>query len=736
MLLATVVSPKDAKVADFLPLSVDYLQKYASTGKFPGGFFKREGRLGEGEILVSRLVDRALRPLFPKNYNRECQVMIQLISADKEIQPDALACLAASSALMVSDIPFADPVTEVRVGRKDGEYIVNPTFEQMEGSDMDIMVACTMDSIVMVEGEMDEVSEEDLLNGMKAALAACKPINQMQLDLREAKGVVTREYKVEEEDTEFVEKLTDGCLPKHERSDGFRAILEEATETLAAEAGVADDEEAKAELAGKVKGAFKGIQKHVVRSKVLQDGIRLDGRKLDDVREIWGEAGYLPRAHGSAVFTRGETQSLVSTTLGTKLDEQTIDGALTEGKKRFLLHYNFPAFSTGEARFLRGPGRREIGHGNLAERALKKVLADDFDYTVRIVSDITESNGSSSMATVCGGCMALMDAGVAIKAPVSGIAMGLMTEAETGEFAVLSDILGDEDFIGDMDFKVAGTEKGLTACQMDIKIRGLSFEILGKALQQSKPGRLHILEKMLEIIAEPRDDYSPYAPRIESLEIPSDMIGAVIGPGGKIVQEIQRSTNTTINLEEYDGKGHVTIYSSDVAALNAAKKMIKDIVSEPEIGTVYTSTVKSIKDFGAFVEFLPGREGLLHISEISYERLESMDGVFEVGQQVEIKLIGVDERTGKFRLSHKALLPVPEGWEERQRERRERRNDRGGDRRGGDRRNDRGGERRGGERRPRPIKRRQDNGGNNQNDGQNQGGENQSGDQNQGNNPE
>ncbi len=712
MILATVVSPKEGKPADFLPLSVDYIEKYSAAGKIPGGFFKREGRLGEGEILTSRLVDRALRPLFPKDYNRECQVVLQLISADKDEKPDALACLAASCALMTSDIPFPDPVAEVRVGRVDGEFIINPTVAELEGADMDIMVACTIDSIVMVEGEMNEVSEQDLLEGMVAAHEACKVLNQMQLELREEVGKTTREYDVPEKDEDFITRVSDltevkcreivdATLPKTERSESFRILLDEALAKIAEEDGIEDEEELK-ELGTKVKEIFKDVQKDIVRGKVLKEGIRLDGRKLNEVRYIWSEAGYLPRAHGSAVFTRGETQSICTTTLGTKLDEQIIDGALVEGKKRFLLHYNFPAFSTGEARFLRGPGRREIGHGNLAERALKMVLPDDFDYTVRVVSDITESNGSSSMATVCGGCLSLMDAGVPIKSPVSGIAMGLMTEVDTGDFAVLSDILGDEDFIGDMDFKVTGTAKGLTACQMDIKVRGLSYEILGKALEQSKEGRLHILDKMLETLSEPRKEFSIHAPRIESIEIPSDMIGAVIGPGGKIIQEIQRSTGTTINIEESDGKGHVTIYSVDAAALTAAKQMVKDITAEPEVGTVYSATVKSIKDFGAFVEFMPGREGLLHISEISYERLGSMEGVFQVGDTIEIKLIGVDEKTGKFRLSHRVLLPKPEGWEERERERRDRRG--GGDRRSGgedrrgsgDRRS--GGDRRGGRR--------------------------------------
>ncbi len=717
MLLATVVSPKETKDVDFLPLSVDYLEKFASTGKIPGGFFKREGRLGEHEILTSRLVDRALRPLFPKDYHAEVQVIIQMISSDKEEQADALACFAASCAIMASDLPFPDPVAEVRVGRKNGEFIINPTVSEMaEGCDMDIMVACTMDSIVMVEGEMDECSEEDLLNGMIAAHEACKQLNQLQLEIREAVGKEPREYETYEVDEDITTKVTalvtepikaivDGVLPKGERSDRYRTVVDEAVEKMTE--GLEDGDEIE-QVSKWTKMVCKDVQKHLVRSKVLQEGLRLDGRKTEDVRPIWSETSYLPRAHGSAVFTRGETQSLCTTTLGTKLDEQTIDSATVEGKKRFLLHYNFPPFSTGEARFLRGPGRREIGHGNLAERALKKVMPDDYEYTVRVVSDILESNGSSSMASVCGGCLALMDAAVPIKAPVSGIAMGLITDKETGEFAVLSDILGDEDFIGDMDFKVAGTTEGLTACQMDIKIRGLSYEILKNALEQSRPGRTHILNKMLEVLSEPRTELSKYAPRIESIEIKTDMIGAVIGPGGKIVQEIQRSTNTTISLEEVDNKGIVTIYSNDLEALEAAKKMVKDIIAEPEIGAVYDSTVKSIKDFGAFVEFMPGREGLLHISEISYERLPSMDGVFEVGDKVQIKLIGIDEKTGKFRLSHRVLLPKPEGWEERPRGGRgggggRRDGGRGGDRRGG---GGRGGDgRRGGGGRKRPHRR-------------------------------
>lgn len=712
MLLATVVSSKETRDIDFLPLSVDYQEKFSSAGKIPGGFFKREGRLGENEILTSRLVDRALRPLFPEDYHAEVQVMIQLISADKEEQPDALACFAASAALMVSDIPFADPVAEVRVGMKDGKFIINPTYSEMEGLDMDIMVAATSDSIVMVEGEMKEVSEEDLLNGMIAAHESCRMLNTVQEELRKEVGLSPREYDKYDPTPEFFEKaaalikdqireVTDSLAQKQERSSKMdeikKALIEAMTE------GVEDAKEIE-KITNHCGVAFKSVQKDVVRGKALKERIRLDGRGLADVRDIWGEVSYLPRAHGSAIFTRGETQSLCAVTLGTKLDEQTIDRVTEEGKKRFFLHYNFPSFSTGEARPNRGPGRREIGHGNLAERALKMVLADDYEYTVRVVSDILESNGSSSMASVCGGCMAMLDAGIPLSAPVSGIAMGLITDKKTGEFAVLSDILGDEDFIGDMDFKVAGTVKGLTACQMDIKIRGLSYDILRQALDQSKAGRRHILDEMLKVISEPRKDLSPYAPRIEVIEIPSDMIGAVIGPGGKIIQEMQRVTTTTINIEEVGNKGVVTIYSNDLKNLEAAKKMVKNIVAEPEIGEVYTSKVKSIKDFGAFVEYMPGKEGLLHISEISWERLPSMEGVLEVGQDIDVKLVGVDEKTGKVRLSAKVLLEKPEGYVERP-ERGERgsrgdrgdRGDRGGRRDGGDR-GDRGGRRDGGDR--------------------------------------
>lgn len=707
MLLATVVASKEAKDVDFLPLSVDYIEKFSAAGKVPGGFFKREGKLSENEILISRLIDRALRPLFPDDFHAEVQVVVQLISADKVEQPDALACFAASTALLCSDIPFADAVSEVRVGMKaDGQYVINPTLQEMEGLKMDILVACTNDSIVMVEGEMSEISEEQFLNGMIAGHESCRMLNKVQEEFRTELGKTTRTYTTFEPSPELVEKATafmadkikevvSSQSSKQERSDKFSAI---AAETMAAmKEGVEEADKIK-EIEKYVPQIFKSVQKDAVRRRMLDDGIRLDGRTGKDIRSIWSEVGYLPRAHGSAIFTRGETQSLCTATLGTKLDELTLDLATFNGKKRFYLHYNFPPFSTGEARPMRGPGRRETGHGNLAERSLKMVLPSDYEYTVRVVSDILESNGSSSMASVCGGCLALMDAGVPLKRPVSGIAMGLITDKKSDKYAILSDILGDEDFIGDMDFKVAGTTVGLTACQMDMKVRGLSFEVLRNALEQSKAGRLHILNCMLETLPEPRKVLSPYAPRIEVIEIPTDMIGAVIGPGGKIIQEMQRVTSTTINIEEVDKKGIVTIYSADLANLEAAKRMVKNIVAEPEMDTVYKAKVKSIKDFGAFVEFMPGKEGLLHISEISYDRLPSMDGVLNVGDDIDIKIVGVDEKTGKFRLSHKVLLPVPEGYEERApRGERPERNDRGerGNRDGGrDRRDDRRGPRR------------------------------------------
>lgn len=712
MLLATVVADKKSDpTLDFLPLSVDYVEKFSSTGRIPGGFFKREGKLGEGEILISRLVDRALRPLFPDDYHSSVQVIVQLISSDKSEQADALACFAASSAILVSDIPFPDPVSEVRVARKGGVYMINPTVSEMEGCELDLIVAGTNDSIVMVEGEMHEVSEEEFLDAMIEAHKAIKVLNDVQLELRAetAKGV--REYEKDADHSAVrarmmeligasVEAVTRANAPKQERSKQFEEILENAKVTLKEEFLKKDGEEEgyeEADMDRVIKMFFKDIQKEIVRRITLEEGTRLDGRKLDEIRPIWSEVGYLPRSHGSAIFTRGETQSLATVTLGTKLDEQTIDTATWQGKKNFMLHYNFPPFSTGEAKFLRGPGRREIGHGNLAERALKPMIPTGYDYTVRVVSDILESNGSSSMATVCSGTLALMDAGVPIKAPVSGIAMGLMTDKKTGKVAVLSDILGDEDFLGDMDFKVTGTGNGLTACQMDMKVRGLSYEVLRQALEQSKRGRLHILDKILETIDTPRTDLSPFAPRIETVDIPTDMIGAVIGPGGKIIQEIQRVSSTTINIEEVEGKGVATVYSADRAGLDKAVSMIKDIIAIPEVGQEYDAKVKSIKEFGAFVEFMPGKEGLLHISEISYDRLETMEGVLNVGDQLRIKLIGVDPKSGKFRLSHKVLLPKPEGYVEREGgDRRERGGDRGD--RNGDR-GGRGGDRRGGDRR-------------------------------------
>lgn len=701
MLLATVVATKETKDVDFLPLSVDYIEKFSAAGKIPGGFFKREGKLSDNEVLISRLVDRALRPLFPDDFHAEVHVVIQLISADKVEQPDALACLAASTAILCSDIPFPDGVCEVRVGMKDGQFLINPTLQEMEGLEMDIMVACTNDSIVMVEGEMKETSEEDLLNAMIAGHETCRQLIAVQQEIRAELALPTRTYTTYDPTPEMVAKvegliggrmkeIVDIVSAKQERSEKFDALK---TEILAKMLEGVTDETEIAAINKHTPLIFKAVQKETVRMKAIKERVRLDGRGGSDIRPIWSEVGYLPRAHGSAIFTRGETQSLCTVTLGTKLDEQTLDLATFNGKKRFLLHYNFPPFSTGEARAMRGPGRREVGHGNLAERALKVMMPNDFEYTVRVVSDILESNGSSSMASVCGGTLALMDAGVPMKRPVSGIAMGLITDKKSGEYIVLSDILGDEDFIGDMDFKVTGTTQGLTACQMDMKVRGLSYEVLRNALEQSKAGRLHILDCMLETLPTHRTEMSPYAPRIEVIEIPSDMIGAIIGPGGKIVQEIQRTTSTTINIEEVGNKGIVTIYSVDLANLEAAKRMVKNIVAEPEMDAVYKSKVKSIKDFGAFVEFMPGREGLLHISEIAWERLESMEGVLTVGDDIDIKLIGIDEKTGKFRLSHKVLLPKPEGYVERAPRERGDRDDRGGDR--GDRRGG-GGDRRGG----------------------------------------
>ena len=668
MLLATVVSNKEHKEdADFLPLSVDYQEKYAATGRFPGGFFKREARPSEYEILIARLVDRALRPLFPKDYHSETQVLIYLISASKDIMPDALAALAASSALAVSDIPFNGPISEVRVGKKDGKLIVNPSLTELEELDLDIMVAATMDNIMMVEGEMNEVSEEEMLEALKFAHEAIKIQCKAQLELAEMveKAKTKREYSHEDNDEELKEKVWKETYDKvyavakmgtskHERSEAFQKVKEDFIASLPEE-----EQEEKASLIGRY---YHDVEKEAVRKMILDERTRLDGRKLDEIRPIWSEVDYLPAAHGSAVFTRGETQSLTSVTLGTKLDEQTIDGAVILGKSNFILHYNFPPFSTGEARFLRGTSRREVGHGNLALRALKKVMpnGEDNPYTVRIVSDILESNGSSSMATVCAGTLALMDAGVKIKKPVSGIAMGLITDVESGKYAVLSDILGDEDHLGDMDFKVTGTRDGITACQMDIKVDGLSYEILKQALDQAREGRLHILGEMEKTITTPREDYKPHVPRIEKITVPKEFIGAIIGPGGKVIQEIQASTNSTIVIEEVDDFGIVDIVTTDRASAEAAKARIKAIIAVPEVGEVYLGTVKNITTFGAFVEIMPNKEGLLHISEIDWKHIKDVESVLKTGDKVKVKLLDVDGKTGKLKLSRKVLLPKPE----------------------------------------------------------------------------
>ena len=670
MLLATVVSSKDARPGtDFMPLSVDYREKYAAAGRFPGGFRKREGRPADEEILVSRLVDRALRPLFPSDFHADTFVNIELISADrnKEVMPDALAGLAASAALAVSTIPWHGPISEVRVGRINGEFLINPTVSELENADVDMIIAATIDNILMVEGDMKEISEEEMVEAIKFGHEEIKKHCQAQLEMAEEKGVKEkREYSHEEEGDELlfaklekavsekIHKVVLSALPKHERSEQFSAIKEEFVESLE----VSEGEEVNTGLIGVY---FHDIEKKVVREVVLNERIRLDGRKLDEIRPIWSEVDYLPGAHGSAIFTRGETQSLTSVTLGSPLDVQIIDRPLLRGKEHFMLHYNFLPYSTGDARPYRGTGRREIGHGNLAHRAIAQVLPnkEDNPYTIRVVSDILESNGSSSMATVCAGTLALMDSGIQIKKPVSGIAMGLITD-ETGKFAVLSDILGDEDHLGDMDFKVTGTEDGITACQMDIKVDGLSYEILTEALMQAKEGRAHILNEMMKTISEPRAEFKSHTPGITSIFIPGDLIGTVIGPGGKMIQQIQKDTETTITIEEVDGLGNVTIMGPSQDAIFEAKNFIKGLTAVPEVGTVYQGKVKSIKDFGAFIEILPGKDGLLHISEISWERTNKVEDVLKEGQEIEVKLIGLDPKTKKLKLSRKALLPRPE----------------------------------------------------------------------------
>ncbi len=666
-LLATVVSAKDAAPGvDFMPLSVEYREKFSAIGRFPGGFMKREARPSDNEILVCRLVDRALRPLFPEDYHAETFVTINLISGDKEDLPDALAGLAASAALAVSDVPFHGPISEVRVARINGELVINPTRSQLAEADMELVVGATMENILMVEGEMKEVSEQEMLEAMKLAHTAIKAQCKAQLELMEEVGKTQkREYCHEVNDLELkahvkaatydkVYEVAKAGLPKYERSEKFAAIKEEY---IAANYNTEDETvEIPKDLIGKY---YHDVEKEAVRRCILDERIRLDGRKTDEIRPIWSEVDYLPGPHGSSIFTRGETQSLSTVTLGTKLDEKIVDDVLNKSVDRFLLHYNFPPFSTGEARASRGTSRREIGHGNLAYRALKNMLPDDYPYTVRIMSDILESNGSSSMATVCAGTLALMDAGVPIKKPVTGIAMGLITD-EDKNFAVLSDILGDEDHLGDMDFKVTGTKDGITATQMDIKVDGLSYEVLEKALLQAREGRLHIMDRIMETMDEPRADLKPHAPRMETIIIPKDMIGAVIGPGGKIIQEIQATTESTITIEEVGNTGKVSVSANNADAINAAMAKIKGIVAVPEVGEVYKGKVKSIVPFGAFVEILPGKEGLLHISEIEWKRLEKVEDALKEGEEVEVKLIEVDQRSGKLKLSRKVLLPRPE----------------------------------------------------------------------------
>ncbi len=671
MLLATVVASQTAKAGvDFLPMSVDYQEKFASTGKIPGGFLKREGRLSDYEILISRLVDRAIRPLFPDDYHAETQISIQLISGDLNALPDSLAAFAASAALSVSDIPFQGPISEVRVIRVDGQYVINPTFDQKEKADMDFIVAASIENILMVEGECKETNEEDMLTALKLAHEAIKVQCQMQIELAEATGKTQkRVYEHEVKDEAFKAELhsllydkvyavaLQQLANKHSRSELFNKIVDDYV------AALPEDHTVNLDL---VKKYYKDIQKQACRDLVLNEKVRLDGRKTNEIRPIWSEIDYLPSAHGSSVFTRGETQSLSTVTLGTRLDEQMIDGAMFDGTNKFILHYNFPGFSTGEVKPNRGPGRREVGHGNLAMRALKPILPNlsESPYTIRLVSDILESNGSSSMATVCAGSLALMDAGIQIKAPVSGIAMGMISDSKTKKYAILSDILGDEDHLGDMDFKVTGTEAGITACQMDLKVDGLTYEILKEALDQAKEGRLHILNEMKKTIAAPKADLKPHAPRAVTINIEKEMIGAVIGPGGKVVQEIQKTTGATIVIEEVGNRGIVNIFATNQDVMDAAVKRVKAIVAVPDVGEVYDGIVKSIMPFGAFVEFMPGKDGLLHISEIKWERLETMEGVMEVGEQVKVKLVEVDKKTGKFRLSRKVLLPKPPRKEE------------------------------------------------------------------------
>lgn len=666
MLLATVVSAKEAKEdTDFMPLSVEYKEKYASSGRFPGGFMKREARASDYEILISRLVDRALRPLFPDDFHAETFVTISLISADKDIIPDALAGLAASAALSISDVPFNGPISEVRVARVKKEFIVNPTATQLKEADIDLMVGATFDNIMMVEGEMKEVSESDMLEALRIGHDAIKIQCKAQMEFAEEVGAtVKRTYCHEENDADLKKKVWDETYEKcyqvakalsatkHHRYEAFESVMDDFLTQYTEENPVNKK---------LVKKYYHDVHKEAARRLVLDENIRLDGRKPDEIRQIMCEIDPLPATHGSALFTRGETQSLTTVTLGTKLDEKIIDEVLNKGTEKFTLHYNFPPFSTGEAKAPRGLSRREIGHGNLAHRALKNMIPpnDENPYAIRVVSDILESNGSSSMATVCAGTLALMDAGIKLRKPVSGIAMGLITDKNTKKYAVLSDILGDEDHLGDMDFKVTGTRDGITATQMDIKVDGLSFEVLAKALDQAKKGRLHILDIMEKTISEPRPELKPHAPRIEMLTIPKDMIGALIGPGGKVIQEIQRTTGATIIVEEIDGHGDVNIFGENAEVINAALDWVKKIVTVPEVGQIYKGKVKTIVQFGAFVEILPNKDGLLHISEIEWRKIRTVDEVLKEGQEIEVKLIDIDPKSGKLKLSRKVLLPRP-----------------------------------------------------------------------------
>ncbi len=696
VLLATVCAAKEAVPGtDFMPLQVDYREQYAAAGRFPGGFTKREGKPSDNEILTSRLVDRALRPLFPSDYHTEVYVQIMLLSADGVDQPDALAGFAASCAMACSDIPFECPISECRVARVNGEYVINPTTEQMKEADMDLMVGATKDNIMMVEGEMNEVSEQDLIGALKAAHEAIKPMCELQEELMKELGTDTkREYDDEINDEELRQQIKDElyqpaydlvkqALPKKEREESFKQLITDFLEKYDAAHSDLSDEDLE-EKHAEAERYYADVERDAMRRCVLDEGIRLDGRKTTDIRPIWCEVSPLPMPHGSAIFTRGETQSLSTCTLGTKLDEKLVDDVLDKSYQRFLLHYNFPPFCTGEAKAQRGVGRREIGHGHLAWRGLKGQIPEDFPYTVRLVSQILESNGSSSMATVCAGTLALMDAGVPMKKPVSGIAMGLIKNPGEEKYAILSDILGDEDHLGDMDFKTTGTKDGLTATQMDIKCDGLSFEILEKALMQAKAGREHILGKLTETIAEPRAEMKPHVPRIVAFDIPKEFIGAVIGPCGKIIQQMQADTGTTITIDETDGVGKVQVSAPNKESIDAAIQKIKAIVAIPEVGEIYEGTIRSIMPYGCFVEIMPGKDGLLHISEINWNRLNTVeDAGLHEGDKIKVKLMEIDPKTGKYKLSHRVLEPKPEGYQERpRRPRGERGERRGGPRRG------------------------------------------------------